>query len=266
MTIKKIMLFNQSNENANSSGKYDGVNGKCHPILLLAVEVPLQTWISCKYTAALMSGGWASEAATLIQEVNFLMILRTLLKVSTLGVWCKVTPVFLLASWRSWLAPHQTEILQPLQKSLWLASSETIAALWTNKSPQSVAMAGYFRKPIQCQICSFYHIFIIADDGIILPDQLTIQIFDEPTLSLLSFGRSLFIMVDDDHLRKTSYSADFQNWGRALNFGKLVNQAPRPKTNAISLWCSFPKLRACPQFWKSGQPATPSKEKCFLRG
>ena len=127
-------------------------------------------------------------------------------------------------------------------------------------------MAGYFRKPIQCQICSFYHIFIIADDGIILPDQLTIQIFDEPTLSLLSFGRSLFIMVDDDHLRKTSYSADFQNWGRALNFGKLVNQAPRPKTNAISLWCSFPKLRACPQFRKSGQPATPSKEKCFFEG
>ena len=163
-------------------------------------------------------------------------------------------------------APHQTEILQRLQKSLWLASSETIAALWTNKSPQSVAMAGYFRKPIQCQICSFYHIFIIADDGIILPDQLTIQIFDEPTLSLLSFGRSLFIMVDDDHLRKTSYSADFQNWGRALNFGKLVNQAPRPKTNAISLWCSFPKLRACPQFRKSGQPATPSKEKCFFEG
>ena len=26
-------------------------------------------------------------------------------------------------------APHQTEILQPLQKSLWLASSETIAVL-----------------------------------------------------------------------------------------------------------------------------------------
>ena len=198
MTLKKIMLFNQANENGFISV---GINVKYHPMPLIAVE----NMMGCN-----------------------------------------------AASLRHPKAPRQTEILLPLQKSLWLASSETIAALWTNKSPQSVEMAGYFRKPIQCQICSFYHIFIIADDVIILPDQLTIQIFDEPTLSLLSFGHSLFIMVDDDHLHKTSYSADFQNWGLALNFGKLVNQAPRPKTNAISLWCSFPKLRACPQFWKSG--------------
>ena len=41
-----------------------------YPISLLAVEVPLQTWISCKYTAAIMRGGWASGAAILIQEVK----------------------------------------------------------------------------------------------------------------------------------------------------------------------------------------------------
>ena len=48
--------------------------------------------------------------------------------------------------------PHQTEILQPLQKSLWLASSETIAALFTTKSSQSVEMAG----------CSFLHSIIFS--------------------------------------------------------------------------------------------------------
>ena len=37
-----------------------------------------------------MRGGWTSGAATLIQEVNFPMILRTLLKISTLGAWCNV--------------------------------------------------------------------------------------------------------------------------------------------------------------------------------
>ena len=80
MTIKKIMLFNQANENGflsvginvkyhpmpliavenmmgcNAASLYR-VNAKYHPIPLLAVEVPLQTWISCKYTAALMSWG-----------------------------------------------------------------------------------------------------------------------------------------------------------------------------------------------------------------
>ena len=35
------------------------VNPKYHPIPLLAVEVHLKTWISCKYTASLMRGGWS---------------------------------------------------------------------------------------------------------------------------------------------------------------------------------------------------------------
>ena len=71
---------------------------------------------------------------------------------------------------------------------------------------------------------------------------------------------------DCNHQSKTSYSAGFRKWGAPLNFGKVVNQDPRPKTNAISLWCSFPKLRGAPHFWKSGQPATSSKKKCPFEG
>ena len=58
-----------------------------------------------------MRGGWTSGATTLIQEVNFPMILRTLLKISFLGAWCNVTPVFLLVSWHSWLGMYSYQNL-----------------------------------------------------------------------------------------------------------------------------------------------------------
>ena len=70
--------------------------------------------------------------------------------------------------------------------------------------------------------------------------------------------------INDGHQLKTSSSAVFQNWGLALNSGKVVSRVPPSKTNVISSHCSFPGLRAGPQFRKSGQPGTPSEKKTAI--
>ena len=72
--------------------------------------------------------------------------------------------------------------------------------------------------------------------------------------------------INEGHQLKTSSSAVFQNWGLALNSGKVVSRVPPSKTNVISSHCSFPGLRAGPQFRKSGQPGTPSEKKLPFGG
>ena len=57
---------------AGAVALYLNFNTKSMHVLQPAVEWPLWKW-----WRALMSGGWISRAATLIQEVNFLMDLRT---------------------------------------------------------------------------------------------------------------------------------------------------------------------------------------------
>ena len=72
--------------------------------------------------------------------------------------------------------------------------------------------------------------------------------------------------INDGHQLKTSSSADFQNWGLALNSGKVVSRLPPPKTSVISSHCTLPGLRASPQFWQSGQPGTPLGKKTAIWG
>ena len=73
--------------------------------------------------------------------------------------------------------------------------------------------------------------------------------------------------INDGHQLKTSSSAVFQNWGLALNSGKVVSRVPPSKTNVISSHCSFPGLRAVPSIPEIWPARYPLREKnCHLEG
>ena len=73
--------------------------------------------------------------------------------------------------------------------------------------------------------------------------------------------------INDGHQLKTSSSAVFQNWGLALNSGKVVSRVPPSKTNVISSQCSFPGLRAVPSIPEIWPARYPLREKnCHLGG
>ena len=73
--------------------------------------------------------------------------------------------------------------------------------------------------------------------------------------------------INDGHQLKTSSSAVFQNWGLALNSGKVVSRVPPSKTNVISSHCSFPGLRAVPSIPEIWPARYPLREKnCHLGG